>query len=70
MIFKRKSFHVFKSFLPLLQEDLENIKKAFSLFIPLTPNIKVKMQIVPKDETTCKRGEYCILLYSEKKNTI
>lgn len=67
MIFKRKSFHVFKSFLPLLQEDLENIKKAFTQFIPLTPNIKVKMQIVPKDETTCKRGEYCILLYSEKK---
>ena len=67
MIFKRKSFHVFKSYLPLLQEDLEEIKKAFSQFIPLIPDIKVRMRIVPKDETTCKRGEYCILLYSEKK---
>ena len=28
MIFKRKSFHVFKSYLPLLQEDLEEIKKS------------------------------------------
>lgn len=67
MIFKRKSFHVFKSYLPLLQEDLEEIKKAFSQFIPLIPDINVRMRIVPKDETTCKRGEYCILLYSEKK---
>ena len=26
------------------------------------------MQILPADQTTCKRGqEYCILLYSEKK---
>ena len=31
-------------------------------------DIKVKMKIV-KDSTTCKRGqEYCILLYSEKKD--
>lgn len=67
MIFKRKSFHVFKSYLPLLPEDLAEIEKAFDQFIPLIRNIKVKMQVVSKDETTCKRGEYCILLYSEIK---
>lgn len=67
MIFKRKSFHVFKSYLPLLPEDLAEIEKAFNQFIPLIRNIKVKIQIVSKNETTCKRGEYCILLYSEIK---
>lgn len=59
MIFKRKSFHVFKSYLPFLPEDLAEIEKAFNQFIPLISNIKVKMQVVSKDETTCKCG--CIL---------
>lgn len=30
-------------------------------------NIVVKYRIVPREETTCKRGEYCLLIYSEEK---
>lgn len=67
MIFKRKSFHVFKTYRPLSPDDLIQIEKTFNQLSPLIPNIKVKIQIVLKDQTTCKRGEYCILLYSEKK---
>lgn len=33
----------------------------------LEKHIRVEIKIVPKNETTCKRGEYCILLFSEKK---
>lgn len=67
MIFKRKSFHVFKTNDTLSSKDLEEIKRVFYEFIPLVSDIKVKIEIVPKSDTTCKRGEYCILLYSEKK---
>lgn len=66
-IFKRKSFHVFKPYRPLLPNDLDEIGKAFRQFLPLIPDINVKMKVVSKDETTCKRGEYCVLLYSEIK---
>ena len=70
MIFKRKSFHLFRDIgnEPITAEELENIENEFNSFKPLVEDIKVKMKIV-KDSTTCKRGqEYCILLYSEKKD--
>lgn len=70
MIFKRKSFHLFRnigdehiSSSSLLKE----IEEAFLTFKPLDDSIKVKIKIT-QDDTTCKRGqEYCILMYSEKK---
>lgn len=70
MIFKRKSFHLFRNSgndrIP--DEEIKEIEKEFNSFEPLLDNIKIKMKIV-KDSTTCKRGqEYCILLYSEKKD--
>ena len=68
MIFKRKSFHIFKSTLIISEEELAQIETAFLECKPLIPEIKVGMKIVPAAATTCKRGqEYCILLYSEKK---
>lgn len=71
MIFKRKSFHLFrnvgKELLSL--KEIENIKKAYKTFTPLCADIKTEITIVPASETTCKRGQqYCILLYSEKKD--
>ena len=70
MIFKRKSFHLFRNIgnEHITEEELKDIEKEFNKFKPLVEDIKVKMKIV-KDYTTCKRGqEYCILLYSEKKD--
>lgn len=70
MIFKRKSFHLFRNIgnEQITEEELKDIEIKFNNLTPLVKDIKVKMKIV-KDSTTCKRGqEYCILLYSEKKD--
>ena len=69
MIFKRKSFHLFRNIgnEHITEEELQDIEKEFSKLKPLDNNIKVKMKIV-KEGATCHRGqEYCILLYSENK---
>ena len=69
MIFKRKSFHLFKNLDDTIsQDELNKIQEAFVTFNPLIAGIGVKMKIVENEKTTCKRGqEYCILLYSEIK---
>jgi len=70
MIFKRKSFHLFRNIgnEHITDDELKSIENEFNNFRPLVENIKVKMKIV-KNSTTCRRGqEYCILLYSEKKD--
>lgn len=71
MIFKRKSFHLFRGVgnETLTESELDEIYAAYNSFIPLIPDIKTEIKIVPSSETTCSRGqEYCILLYSEKKD--
>lgn len=67
MIFKRKSFHIFKGNTKLLKSELDDILEVFKTLKPLIEDIKVEIKIVLKEETTCKRGEYCILFYSEEK---
>jgi len=70
MIFKRKSFHLFRNIghEHITEEELKDIEEQFTKLEPLVENIKVKMKIV-KEGATCKRGqEYCILFYSEKKD--
>lgn len=68
MIFKRKSFHIFKETGTISNAELTQIEDVFCRCKPLISEIKVEMKIVPAEQTTCKRGqEYCILLYSEKK---
>lgn len=70
MIFKRKSFHLFRDIgnEHITEEELQDIEEQFSKMKPLVDDIKVKIKIV-KDGTTCSRGqEYCILFYSEKKD--
>ena len=70
MIFKRKSFHLFRNIgnEKITEEELKNIENKFKELKPLQEDIKVKIKIV-KDSTTCRRGqEYCILIYSEKKD--
>jgi len=68
MIFKRKSFHIFKGELKLSGEVLREINNQILNLRPLTEGIRTEWRIVPRDETTCTRGEYCVLLYSEKKD--
>lgn len=69
MIFKRKSFHLFRNIgnEHITAEEIKDIEDQFNKFKPLVNDIKVKIRIV-KDGVSCKRGqEYCILFYSEKK---
>lgn len=69
MIFKRKSFHLFRNIghEKISENELKEIEEQFGKLKPLEKEINVKIKIV-KGETNCKRGqEYCILFYSEKK---
>lgn len=71
MIFKRKSFHLFRDIgnERITSEEIKDIYNEFKKFTPLIDNIKTDIKIVSPQETNCKRGEeYCILLYSEKKS--
>lgn len=43
------------------------ILKKILILDALEDNIEINYKIIPRSETTCKRGEYCLLLYSEKK---
>lgn len=70
MIFKRKSFHLFRNIgnSHITDEEIKDIENEFTKLTPLVDDIKVKIEIV-KEGTTCRRGqEYCILFYSEKKD--
>lgn len=71
MIYKRKSFHLFRDVgnEQISDEELADIQNAWEEFTPLIPDIKTAIRIVPESETSCKRGaQLCILLYSEKKD--
>lgn len=71
MIFKRKSFHLFRNIgeQKISKRELNDIEATFKTLKPLINDIKIDIKIVPAEKTTCKRGEeYCILLYSEKKD--
>ena len=69
MIFKRKSFHLFRNIgkEQLSKEELKDIEESFLNFIPLVDDIKVKIRIIKK-ESILRGQEYCILFYSEKKD--
>lgn len=69
-IFKRKSFHLFTGVgnVKITKEELDEITSAFQSFTPLYPDIKTDIRIVSSEEVNVKRdAEYCILIYSEKK---
>ncbi|MCQ2511374.1 MAG: nitroreductase [Lachnospiraceae bacterium] len=70
-IFKRKSFHLFRNIgLDLIEKSkLEEIETAYDSFDRLYPEIRTAIRILPASDVNCKRGaEYCILIYSEKKD--
>ncbi|MBR3750075.1 MAG: nitroreductase, partial [Firmicutes bacterium] len=71
MIFKRKSFHLFRGVgsEKLTLQELKEIEAAYAGFESLYPDIRTAIRIVPAAKVNFKRdAEYCILLYSEKKD--
>ena len=71
MIFKRKSFHLFRNVGDemITEQEINDIYSAWESFKPLFADIKTAIKIVPEKDTTCRRGgEYSILIYSEKKD--
>lgn len=67
MIFKRKSMRKFDETLSVSKDELTQIKQQLEHLIPLQDGIETQFKIVERNETTCKRGEYCLLMYSEQK---
>jgi len=67
MIFKRKSIRRYDENLSVTEAEMEDIRQAIVNLTPLVKDIKVKFKIVERKETTSKRGEYCLLMYSEQK---
>ena len=70
MIFKRKSFHLFRNVgdEKITSDELAEIEKAYRDFVPLYAEIRTAIRIVPAQTVNVKRdAEYCILIYSEKK---
>ncbi len=70
-IFKRKSFHLFRNVGEgsVSESELEDIKKAWEGFDCLHSQIRTGIRIVPASRINFKRdAEYCILIYSEKKD--
>ena len=68
MIFKRKSFHLFRGVgnEKITEDEIDDIYKYFDSIKPLVDDIKVKIKIL--SNISKNRGqEYSILFYSEKK---
>lgn len=68
MIFKRKSFHLFRGKESISEQELKDLEDFIQTVKPLDSSIKTKIKIVSEKETSCKRGgDYCIEFYSEEK---
>ncbi len=67
MIFKRKSIRRYDESLSITADEMQEIKGRIVNLMPLVKEVKVKFEIVERKETTSKRGEYCLLMYSEQK---
>ena len=66
MLFKRKSFHLFRGADEISTEEFCQLEGFLKTVKPLDKNIHTDIRIVPESETTCSRGaQYCILFYSE-----
>lgn len=67
MVFKRKSIRKFNQNLSVSNEELTNLKREINELKPLIPGINVRIEIVDRKQTSAKRGEYCLLFYSDEK---
>lgn len=67
VIFKRRSMRKYDEALALSEGELTDIRRELDRLIPLVKGMDVRFEIVPRANTTAKFGEYCLLMYSEKK---
>jgi hypothetical protein len=67
MIFKRKSVRKYDKNLKVSDEELELIMQKLKILVPYDENIRTAFTVVPNGDTSCGRGEYCLVGYSEKK---
>ena len=66
MLFKRKSFHLFRGTGVISPDERKELEARIKAVRPLDESIRTEIQILPECETTCSRGaQYCILFYSE-----
>lgn len=65
MIAKRKSMRAFDSSLTLSSAELESVRDRFKALVPLYPDIKTRMEIVPREQTGALFGQHALLLFSE-----
>lgn len=64
--FKRKSFRRFSAESGLSTEEIEDIESfLLTRMKKLNPETQLATQVVLTEETTCKRGSHCVLIYSE-----
>ncbi len=66
MIFKRKSVRKFDPALHISEGELQTIRQQLSALVPLDGSIPVAYRLVERAQTANRRGEYCLLLYSDK----
>ena len=57
MIFKRKSFHIFRDIGNINPDELQSIEEKYNNLTPLINSIQTAIRIVPADQTTRKRGQ-------------
>jgi hypothetical protein len=67
MIFKRKSMRRFNDELGVSKSELQMIMNQIQGLKPLCGGIHTEVEIVNRTDTSCKRGQYCLLVYSEVK---
>ena len=67
MMFKRKSFRQFKINEALTEDDLNLLRDFIEKHaVRLSESAQFDYQIVPCNETSCKRGDYSVLIYSSQ----
>ena len=67
MFFKRKSVRRYDEALHLSESEIEELEARLKELRPLDGDIRLGFKIVKRQETSCKIGEYCVLVYSEQK---
>lgn len=71
MIFKRKSFHLFRNIgnEHITDKELKEIENEFNSLVPLVDDIKVKMKIV-KDSTNAEEDKNIVFYFIQKRKII
>lgn len=54
IIFKRKSFHIFRDIGNINPDELQSIEEKYNNLTPLINGIQTAIRIVPADQTTCR----------------